>query len=59
MRSKLWATYAMNFWERKIYGALECTVVAMPLNEATILIFFSMQLYHHILVGFPTKPKKS
>ena len=59
MLSKLWATYEMNVWERKIYGALECTVEAMPLNEATISIFFSMQFYHHILVGFPTKPKKS
>ena len=34
-------------------------VVVIPLNEPTISIFFSMQFYHHRLVGFPTKPKKS
>ena len=26
MLSKLWATYEMNFWERKIHRALECNL---------------------------------
>ena len=26
MLSKLWATSEMNFWERKIHGALECNL---------------------------------
>ena len=26
MLSKLWATYEMNFWERKIHEALECNL---------------------------------
>ena len=26
MLFKLWATYEMNFWERKIQGALECNL---------------------------------
>ena len=26
MLSKLWATYEMNLWERKIHGALECNL---------------------------------
>ena len=29
MLSKLWATYEMNFWERKIYGALECNLTSL------------------------------
>ena len=24
MLSKLWATYEMNFWERKVHGASKC-----------------------------------
>ena len=26
MLSNLWATYEMDFWERKIHGALECNL---------------------------------
>ena len=26
MLSKLWATYEMNFWERKIHGASKCNL---------------------------------
>ena len=26
MLSKLWATYEMNFWERKVYGAFKCNL---------------------------------
>ena len=26
MLSKLWATYEMNFWERKVHGAFKCNL---------------------------------
>ena len=26
MLSELWATYEINFWERKIHGAFECNL---------------------------------
>ena len=32
MLSKLWATYEMNFWERKIHGALECNLTFQTLE---------------------------
>ena len=41
MLSKLWATYEMNFWERKIHRALECK---FDLSDSTVKRFGATQI---------------
>ena len=53
-------TYSDYFWFawKKKNCISNLHVIGMPLNEQS-QFFFPMQFYHHRLLGFLTKPKKS